>query len=170
MPYDVWAAAGLIDVSSSRTVDYKKVAEKILEWMDTYEVIALGFDRWRMKYVKAELEKLGMEFFDEEEEKNFLIPIGQGFQGQSRSVELMEEKAVNAKLAHAGHPILTWCVGNAVTVSDPAGNRKLDKSKSFGRIDGCVATALAIHARGEFEVDGEEESGFNTAAEDEMIM
>ena len=172
VPYDVWAGLGLIDVSSARTVDYKKVAEKILEWMDIYEVIAIGFDRWKMKYLLKELSDLGLEFFDEEEEKNFLIPIGQGFQGQSRSVELMEEKAVNAKLAHSGHPILTWNVGNAVTIHDPAGNRKFSKAEghSFGRIDGCVATALAIHARSEFEVDGEEESAFNTAAPDEIIM
>jgi phage terminase large subunit-like protein len=35
------------------------------------------------------------------------------------------------------------CAANAVAVPDPAGNRKLDKSKATGRIDGMVAVAMA---------------------------
>jgi phage terminase large subunit-like protein len=35
------------------------------------------------------------------------------------------------------------CAANAVAVQDPAGNRKLDKHKATGRIDGLVALAMA---------------------------
>jgi len=35
------------------------------------------------------------------------------------------------------------CASNATVVSDPAGNRKLEKAKSSGRIDGMVALAMA---------------------------
>ena len=35
------------------------------------------------------------------------------------------------------------CAANAVALPDPAGNRKLDKSKATGRIDGMVALAMA---------------------------
>jgi phage terminase large subunit-like protein len=38
------------------------------------------------------------------------------------------------------------CCANAVAKRDEAGNRKLDKSKSTGRIDGMVALAMAIGA------------------------
>jgi phage terminase large subunit-like protein len=38
------------------------------------------------------------------------------------------------------------CAATAVMISDPAGNRKLDKSKSTGRIDGMVALAMAMGA------------------------
>src|SRR3546814_5169866 len=41
------------------------------------------------------------------------------------------------------HPALAMCAANAVAVPDPAGNRKLDKSKATGRIDGMVALAMA---------------------------
>jgi len=47
------------------------------------------------------------------------------------------------KVRHGGHPVLTMCAANAVAVPDPAGNRKLDKSKATGRIDGMVALAMA---------------------------
>jgi phage terminase large subunit-like protein len=40
--------------------------------------------------------------------------------------------------------VLSWCVGNAIAVTDPAGGRKLDKSKARFRIDGAVALAMAM--------------------------
>ena len=40
----------------------------------------------------------------------------------------------------------TWCAANAVAVSDPAGNRKVDKEKATGRIDGIVAAIMAVGA------------------------
>jgi phage terminase large subunit-like protein len=36
------------------------------------------------------------------------------------------------------------CAVNAVVTKDPAGNRKLDKSKATGRIDGMVALAMSM--------------------------
>ncbi|MDN6109271.1 MAG: phage terminase family protein, partial [Enterobacterales bacterium] len=44
------------------------------------------------------------------------------------------------------HPVLTMCAQNAVVVKDAAGNRKLDKSKATGRIDGMVAMTMAAGA------------------------
>ncbi len=42
------------------------------------------------------------------------------------------------------YPVLTMCAANAITVNDPAGNRKFTKQKSSGRIDGMQALAQAI--------------------------
>ena len=42
------------------------------------------------------------------------------------------------------HPVLTMCAANAIVAKDPAGNRKLDKHKATGRIDGLVALAMAM--------------------------
>jgi phage terminase large subunit-like protein len=51
---------------------------------------------------------------------------------------------LNGRLAHGNHPVLSMCAANAVVQTDPAGNRKLTKAKSSGRIDGMVALAMAI--------------------------
>lgn len=156
VPYDVWVRQGLVNAESSHVVDYRLVAEKIVEYMDLYEVLAIGFDRHKMKYLRKELLTLGVEFYSKEEEDAFLIPIGQGFIGQSRSVQVLEEMAVQGKLAHAGNPVLRWNIANAVTVKDPAGNRKFEKAKSYGRIDGTVALAMAAHVYQDMELeDGE---------------
>lgn len=44
------------------------------------------------------------------------------------------------------NPVLTMCAANAVATRDAAGNRKMDKSKATGRIDGIVALAMAVGA------------------------
>jgi len=44
----------------------------------------------------------------------------------------------------SNHPVLTMCASNSVIVRDPAGNRKLDKMRSTGRIDAMVALCMAI--------------------------
>ncbi len=59
-------------------------------------------------------------------------------------MDCLERLVVQRRIAHGAHPVLQMCAVNAVVTRDPAGGRKLDKSKSIGRIDGLVALAMAF--------------------------
>jgi len=48
------------------------------------------------------------------------------------------------QLAHGGHPVLRWMMDNIFIRTDPAGNIKPDKEKSTEKIDGAVATIMAL--------------------------
>ena len=48
------------------------------------------------------------------------------------------------KIAHGGHPVLRWMMDNIFIRTDPAGNIKADKEKSTEKIDGAVATIMAL--------------------------
>ena len=48
------------------------------------------------------------------------------------------------RIAHGGHPVLRWMMDNIYVRTDPAGNIKPDKEKSTERIDGAVATVMAL--------------------------
>ena len=48
------------------------------------------------------------------------------------------------KIAHNGHPVLRWNMDNIFIKRDPAGNIKPDKEKSTEKIDGTVATIMAL--------------------------
>lgn len=48
------------------------------------------------------------------------------------------------KIAHDGHPVLRWMMDNIFIRTDPAGNIKADKEKSAEKIDGAVATIMAL--------------------------
>ena len=77
--------------------------------------------------------------------------MGQGFQSMSPALRDLEADILNTRIAHGGHPVLTMCAANATVRSDPAGNRKLDKMKSHGRIDGMVALAMARAVAGTWQ-------------------
>jgi len=51
---------------------------------------------------------------------------------------------LEGKLAHGGHTVLRWMMDNIFIKSDPAGNIKPDKAKSTEKIDGAVATIMAL--------------------------
>lgn len=134
VPYDLWAEQGHLILTEGATVDYGHVAKALVDIHEEYGIVSLHFDRWRMKYLRRELEILGVE-----------LPLhdhGQGFVSMAPALDAFESDLLNKRLRHGGHPILKWNAANAVVVKDPAGNRKLDKSKSTGRIDGMVALAM----------------------------
>lgn len=47
-------------------------------------------------------------------------------------------------LFHGGHPVLRWCFDNVAVHTDSAGNRTMHKGKSTDRIDGAVASWMAV--------------------------
>jgi phage terminase large subunit-like protein len=48
------------------------------------------------------------------------------------------------KIAHGGHPVLRWNVDNIFIKQDENENIRPDKAKSTEKIDGAVATIMAL--------------------------
>lgn len=139
-PYGVWAAQGLLRTTPGATVDYEVVALDIADILSDLDVQAIAFDRWRIDLLKRELERIGLDLP--------LVPHGQGFKDMSPALDTLEAELLNGRVNHGGHPVLGMCAANATTTQDPSGNRKLDKSRRTGRIDGLVAMAMAFGAAG----------------------
>ena len=57
--------------------------------------------------------------------------------------ELMK-LTLEQKIAHGGHPVLRWNMDNIFIRTDPAGNIKADKEISTEKIDGLIATIMAL--------------------------
>lgn len=134
-PYDVWLREGLLRTTPGKVIDYDFVARDIGEITAGLNIAKIGFDRWRMDRMKGALERQGVELP--------LEPFGQGYVSMSPALDALEADLLAERVRHGGHPVLAMCAANAVAVPDPAGNRKLDKSKATGRIDGMVALAMA---------------------------
>ncbi|ROR47974.1 terminase large subunit [Diaphorobacter sp. C33] len=135
-PYDVWHRQGFLRTTPGATVDYSHVAADMLEILDGLDVRGIAFDRWRVAELQRELDRLGAELP--------LVEHGQGFASMAPALDALEAELLNGRVAHGGHPVLTMCAANAVIVKDPAGNRKLEKSRSTGRIDGLQALAMSM--------------------------
>jgi phage terminase large subunit-like protein len=140
VPYDLWAQQGWLTLTPGPTVDYDFVAADVLEMSAEWNLSALAFDRWRIDVFKAALarQEASAAFIEK------LVPFGQGFQSMSPAVDAVEKELLAARLAHGNNPLLNMCASNAVARPDEAGNRKPDKSKRTGRIDGAVALIMAM--------------------------
>lgn len=135
-PYDVWVRQGYIHTTPGATVDYEFAAQDMAAILSGLNIQAIAYDRWRIDLLKKELEQAGVELP--------LVEYGQGFKDMGLAVDTLEAELINGRICHGNHPVLTMCAANSVVVKDPAGNRKLDKKKSTGRIDGMVALAMGM--------------------------
>lgn len=155
--YDVWAEKGHLRTCDGPSVEYEQVALQIAQLFEVHDIRKIAFDRWNMRHLRPWLIKAGLSesFIDEH-----FVPFGQGYQSMSPAIRIMESYLLNNRLRHGKHPVLTMCAANAVAKSDEAGNRKLDKKKSTGRIDGIVTLAMALSVLSEAD---NEASVFDTS-------
>jgi len=148
VPYDIWARDGWLQTTPGPTVDYEFVARFLFDFCERGDVRKIAFDRWNWRHLKPWLSKAGFAEEHLEGDNALFEQMGQGFQSMSPALRDLESAILNGKIAHGGHPVLTMCAANATVQADPAGNRKLSKIKSHGRIDGMVALAMAMSVAG----------------------
>jgi len=140
VPYDVWAKQGHIALIPGRSVEYEHVAKYMANLFEKHDIRKIAFDRYNMRHLRPWLSNAGLS--DAVIEDRF-EDFGQGFVSMSPALRNLESVLLNATMRHGMHPVLTMCAANAVVRSDEAGNRKLDKKRSRGRIDGMVALTMA---------------------------
>jgi phage terminase large subunit-like protein len=144
VPYDLWAKDGFLRTTPGRTIEYEFVAANLFEDFERLDIRKIAFDRWNWKHLRPWLLKAGFSADQLDGDHALFEQFGQGYQSMSPALRDLESALLDGRVAHENHPVLTMCAANAVVTSDPAGNRKLDKSKATGRIDGMVALAMAM--------------------------
>lgn len=139
VPYQEWARRGAIEATPGDVVDYKFVLARIIQLAQTYRIKCLNFDSWGSAQLVQELQS---EWIN-------VVKMGQGFASMSAPTKRLQELVLTSTIAHGGHPVLRWNCDCATVMSDPAGNIKIikqDRLRSSRRVDGMVATVMAIQA------------------------
>lgn len=145
--YEQWRDEGHLLTSPGRSIDPQVVAMHIANLNDQFQVVGMAYDRWRIRDLMREFDRVGLQVHVDGEECGSglrLVPWGQGFKDMAPAIDALEIAVVERKLVHPSSQVLNWNVGNAVSVMDPSGNRKIDKDKARFRIDGAVALAMAM--------------------------
>lgn len=148
VPYDLWAKEGYLTTINAKSIEYSYIAEYLRGVFDTHDVHSVAFDRWNFRHFRRSLVDAG---FSEEEIESKFVEFGQGFQSMSPALRDTESAILNGKLLHDNNPVMNMCAANAVVQSDPAGNKKLTKAKSSGRIDGMISLVMAIAMASTYE-------------------
>lgn len=134
--YAAWRRAGHLETTPGRAISKRHVLQRVAQICAQFDVQSIAADRWRLADFRQIAEDEGITL-------PTMLDFGQGFKDMSPALDQFETAVLNRTLRHNGHPVLTYCAANAVTDSDPAGNRKLSKIKATGRIDLVVAAVMA---------------------------
>ncbi len=134
VPYDIWKRQGYLETTEGNVIHYGFIEKFIEKLGEKYNIREIAFDRWGAVQMVQNLEGMGFT----------VVPFGQGFKDMSPPTKELMKLTLEKKLAHGGHPVLSWMMDNIFIRRDPAGNIKMDKEKSTEKIDGAVATVMAL--------------------------
>ena len=141
--YPTWERNGLLCLTPGKSVDYDFVAAEIARLHEDCDIQAVAFDRWNLKHFRKSLVDQGIS--ENWIDKTF-VEFGQGFKSMSPAIRELESLLLKGDFHHGANPILTWNFRNIKVIRDPAGNRKFDKLGKTRRIDGAVASVMAVSA------------------------
>ena len=134
VPYDVWQRQGYLQTTEGNVVHYGYIEKFIEELGKKFNIREIAFDRWGAVQMVQNLENMGFT----------VVPFGQGFKDMSPPTKELMKLTLEKKLVHGGHPILRWNMDNVFIKTDPAGYILADKEKSTEKIDGVIATIMAL--------------------------
>ena len=115
-------------------IHYDFIEKFICDLGEKYHILEIAVDRWNATHMIQNLEDAGYT----------MVPFGQGFASMSTPTKEFYRLLMEGQIVHAGHPVLRWMAGNVVIETDAAENIKVTKAKSKEKIDGIVASIMAL--------------------------
>lgn len=134
VPYDVWHQQGYLLATEGNVVNYDFIEKFIEDLGKKYHILEIAVDRWNATMLTQHLMDDGFT----------MVPFGQGYKDMSPATKEFSKLLYEGKIVHGGNPVLRWMSGNVVVETDAAENIKVTKAKSPEKIDGIVASIMAI--------------------------
>lgn len=132
--YDRWIREGWMRITPGNVTDYNYIRADIQKLRESYRIKSIAYDRWNSSQLVVDLMNDGVE----------MNPYGQGYASMSTPTKEFEKEVLKKQMNHEGNPILTWHISNVALQRDPAGNVKIDKSKSSEKVDGAVSCVMSL--------------------------
>lgn len=129
-----WVQAGYVEITKGNVVDYNAIKHKITELRGKLNFVEIAYDPWNSTQLVNDLLDDGAN----------MVEHRQGFASMSPAIKELEQKILTKTFNHGGNPVMKWMNSNVTLKEDPAGNIKLDKSKSTEKIDGMVVLAMCM--------------------------
>ena len=140
VPYELWASQGLITLTSGDIIDFDVIESSILNDAKDFEIIEIAYDPWKAIEIVTHLESEGFKM--EQVRQSFAVG------GLSEGTSLFEKTIDERKLLHGNNAVLNWMISCCEVKTDGRDNYlpiKPDRRRSYKRIDGVVASIMALH-------------------------
>lgn len=128
---------GELSVMGENTVPPGPWLAEIVRQLDGADLACVVGDRFRHAEFTEAMEKAGLGRVP-------FIWRGFGWKDGSEDIERFRRALFDGDVAVAPSLLLRSAFADAITLVDPAGNHKLAKARSLGRIDAAAATVLAV--------------------------
>ena len=123
-----------------RSHDLDFVAHELRELFATHNIRRIAYDPWNWNFFKPSLARAG---FTESVIAERFEAFPQTIKSMSPAMGHFERLLLDGRLVH-DNPALSTCVAHTTVRMDANGNRAPDKRKATHRIDGTVASIMAL--------------------------
>lgn len=138
VPWQQWRDEELLTVIPGDLIDDAVIEAKLRELCDRFDVQEIAFDP---KFAAKTMANLIADDLPAVELAQRPLIMGPFYNELQKAV-------IGRRFRHGGHPVLRWCVQNAVPIYGDTGLPYLSKRKSTQAIDCVVAAAMAIGRAG----------------------
>ncbi len=132
--YKGWESMGLIKSTEGAMTDLNEIMESVREDLSRFDVQKVVYDPWQATQLATTLSNEGAPMFE----------CRMTVQNISEPMKTLEALVKDGRLVHDGNPVLTWMMGNVVAKTDAKDNIFPRKERPENKIDGAVATILAL--------------------------
>lgn len=139
VPLQQWVDDGLLTLTEGDAIDYDAIEKRVIADCRKFNVQRISYDRMFAGQMVQRIEKAAR--------RTEIVPVAQTYLGMSPGCKELERLLRERRIAHGGHPILRWnaaCVEVYTDGNDNIRPTKPDRSKASSRIDGIVATVMAL--------------------------
>lgn len=135
-PYEVWHAKNEpgFTVTNGAIADYDLIETRLRQHADAFNLVQIGFDRYGAHSIMQNLMADSLP----------VVRVGQGSATLGPAVKECERMIGARRLRHGHCPVLRWNVQNAVPSTSAMGMTVLTKNKAREKIDGLIASLMAI--------------------------
>lgn len=134
VPYAVWRDNGLVTVIDGPVIEPEAIEDQIRELCARYDVREIAFDPHLARMTMQRLHDDGLP----------VVEFRQGPLTMGPAIGDLERTVNGRKIRHTGHPVLRHHFDSVVASRNDTGLVRMHKGTRFDRIDGAVASAMAV--------------------------
>jgi len=134
--YTMMHKRGELALMGQKTVPLAAWLRRVLDHVEGEQIAAIVADRFKQSEISDGLAEVG--------NRAPVIWRGMGFKDGSEDVERFRRYVFDGKLQVSESALLRHAMAEAAVFIDPAGNSKIVKGRSMGRIDAACAAVLAV--------------------------
>lgn len=145
-----WVREKALLTTPGDSVDQDFVLQAIIEGLQTFDVVGWGVDPWNARKLISDLQKEGVD-------TELMTEMRQGAATLGEATKELERLVFAGRVDHGAHPVLSWMASHCRVRFDQNLNYVPDRKNSADKIDGIVATVMALA----LAINGEEGDGLD---------